>query len=848
LNDHFLETDTQGIGFIDPKNFPETFPLMAAIPAFRMGIGEGGIDDPAGMSTENLSSSQKEYLRVGQQVYKIALSLRTAYNKTIRVSADGKYKDVDYEEFIHEDVRKHGTVRHLLAAILPLARKEYDPGVLSSAEVGPAREHVSRAFEGLSEKPVFSSVSGKPGHFRATIKGYPVVFVRADDHYAMYLASDYKAEGAPGRPAVEIPYTEDIKDPLPSSAKVQAEKALIEVDKKVEDLLSYLETSGRRADDIRYENGRWLARVGYPAMAGFRGLPAGSFDAEINFSENGRSAWVEYERGGLRMRISPEMAQEDPNRFRVLTLLMQSETTRPLAVFSYVDRLRIKEMDENAGTVTVVVGNGIEIPLAYVNDDFEIVGGASAEETLLDERFAEAYIDALNNDPKFVMNKHLDDIKNLLSDVDESWFVHFWDSLFGSKYHDNVGTPIDSMSGSIPEYFAYMVADVSKFQVLQKLRQRIVDADSLSELNDLRTDTISQVDASFSQIKGVLAREKNSDLSRMDFETRILGPLRAAAGESDTIAIRKKHLETNIYDKLDGVLAGSDFDENSHRRAAEYMKYYLEKVAHVDNPDFTFKNPDTGEVETVKIDLDKLPVGQELNEYDGRLSDLEDPNKHGYYILNYMDYAEAEVMNALAAGTRPNIENFDSWKNNTGRWERLDTAEMQPAIPFKDPEANILANGPESITELEKQVAGAFNQAFRLIRDNFKEDMRADGLDHLKRYLYNENIIVADGSMNHDAAGVLYRYKDKSGKWRAPFWQFLRQLGNQPNRRAQHIAIADFVEQKLYDEILSDKNRDKYFPEGYSLTDKARSTWRNVVGGVANWAQRADDVISDTFR
>ena len=164
LDDEFRKSNEKGVRFIDPRSFPRLFPGVADVDPFQMGLGEKGLSDYTGMSNVKLSPNQREFVRLGQQIYKMAISMEAVYNVTLKKDHK-EYRGEDYQTAINDDTRKLGKVRHLLAAVQPYSEKPGKAlkGLKKSQE---AWNLLKPAFANLKNAALYvDPVPNKNGHF-----------------------------------------------------------------------------------------------------------------------------------------------------------------------------------------------------------------------------------------------------------------------------------------------------------------------------------------------------------------------------------------------------------------------------------------------------------------------------------------------------------------------------------------------------------------------------------------------------------------------------------------------------------------------------------------------------------
>ncbi len=223
LQELFDRTNKEGgVQFIHPREFPAIFPDLKNEWPFKMGIGEQGLKDYIGMSNTKLGPNEKEYIRVGQQIYKLALAMRVVYDNTLHKDHE-KYKGMTYDEALKDPVLSKSKVRHFMDAASDYAPGAVAEGLFSAKKRDEIEAKLNQdAFGDMPQEGFHLTEELGPGHFSGYLKGFPIVVVAEPDVFRIYLRNEYGKtyNRNPGRNYItKIPLVGPTK-------KAEAEKAV----------------------------------------------------------------------------------------------------------------------------------------------------------------------------------------------------------------------------------------------------------------------------------------------------------------------------------------------------------------------------------------------------------------------------------------------------------------------------------------------------------------------------------------------------------------------------------------------------------------------------------------------
>ncbi|MCK4823068.1 hypothetical protein KA005_45325, partial [bacterium] len=353
------------------------------------------------MSGSKLSTAQREYVRVGRQLYKVALSMRVVYGETLQKDHPN-YKGKSYEDMLRDPSINPGKVRHLMAAVYDYAPDRPRRKLTATKAIDEADGHLKEAFKDKGYGFYLERQVGKSDHFHGKLMGYPVVFVRVGETYRVYLKSEYGGKFKPGEDFIA-------KIPTVSGAKrnLEVKKAHDSVRRRLLKLMAPLQGTGGQnlvETSLKYNNGRWECAVKLPGAAEF-GIKARKTKAILTPHLDGKGVYIETE-GGVAIVLDELVAKEYPVALALIPAVCAQKEYRTLKAFAAVKQIQFR--DEKAGDkkFTLLVKNRIPLKFTYDKTKKKFALDAKDEEALLkDPTFSSGYIKALGDNPTFGLNK-----------------------------------------------------------------------------------------------------------------------------------------------------------------------------------------------------------------------------------------------------------------------------------------------------------------------------------------------------------------------------------------------------------------------------------------------------------
>ena len=669
--DSFLKSSkTSGVDkFIHPREFPDLFPDLKNAWPFKK---DQDINKPG-------DAVEREYARVGHQLYKLALALPVVYEKTL-FKDHPKYTGLTYEMMLTDPGRSDLRVWKLLEAARQYAPESVGSGFLSGKKPQEIKDKMLAGTDKVLENNGFTldnTTELKPGsgHIAGHLKGFPIVVVAVKEGYRIYLQSDYNDKlGYNATPGTKFKFI-----PL-EGGKRGAEEAVKRVEDRMGELLKKLQEKNKNIGGLTYESGQWKAKIDF----------AGAEDLGVA-EKKGVSVNVNVDELGQSLRLDGESSREKSIEKDVLNRILLQNEFKTLSVFSNANQLKVEDNVDGDGKATLVIGNNkTKIDIQFAAGKFSLEGGAVAEKAFIQNpSFAQDYIDALAGDKEFELNKNIGNLQELMSKSAPEGFVkHFFEALTQQTNKSAVsGFNLDTLSGAIPENFTSMVLATSKNEVMQRLRRSILGASSFAEVETARKEIIQDFNDKIKAISKVVADEnvklerEGKKWDRDAFMSRVVDRVRKASCISTTYSGAKADFENMVYKlPLPGFLTKkSDLSNASHEAAGQLMGVYVYYTAHLDNHKF----------EGNDIDLDHLTYPPTPTP--GILDHTKDPALRGHMSVRYFEYVKNQIYNkANAMGDLSSIpsptavdvwqiKDFDVWAKEDGDYTALDPMDEKPA-------------------------------------------------------------------------------------------------------------------------------------------------------------------------
>lgn len=840
LNELYKESNKSGVQFIPPEQFPGVFPdeIIRSRPS-KTGL-ESNLKDDKGMNSVKLNSSQADYVKLGQQIYKVALAMRGCYGETLMKDRKQKnYFGIPYEDALNSGNHSLGKVRHLVGSLQSYTQRFAAEGFVGKELIEKARKDLGEVFKGKADIGLHLEDKIADGQFEGRLMGMPMIFVVSEDgkSYKAFLKNEYGSKALPGNDFELIPLEAG------SSRDVAVDKVIARVTARMKVLLGPIAVNGGSYSVPRYERGAWVADVTLPAAPRFD-VDVTPLQVKIEVNKNGKGINIVDSTGNVRINLDEEVGKQYPLGISLAPRITSQPEFHALKVFANAGEFKVVSVNEAAGTVKVNLGkNDMPIEFTYDKATKKFSVSAAAEEALVkNPAFSKEFVDSLKGDENFELNKTLKDFKKLIEEsCDQKFVSYFFKSLVGATKKDPLdGVNLDVFSGSVPSGFANMIIDSSNAEVMERLRYSVGQAKTMAEVEDARVRVLQDFNTRMKTILTDLKAE-NADLKRKGenwdrdkFMDLVVGRVRTASSISDHYVQSKADFEYMVYGlDLPGLFTqGSDIGgEASHSAVSDMMGVYAYHTAYLDNPEFTYKI--NGVNTKVKIDLDHLtyPPVPTAGITDTKL----DPAFEGHYITQYMEYVKDEIYSKasgqndlsnlpLASATGFwGIKDYKQWKETEGKYEPLNTLDSK-ALYTHDETLHI--KDPAEFTELDEALEAELMKAVNLLKREY-----GDILDYaaIEDYLSNETYIKGKRPL-----GLLVPFDvDVNGvpERKCALWDITKRIasaGASSGKRSTQVKLMEVEVNKFVRMIFEEPGigRDKrFFTESPSWSTQLVMKW-----------------------
>lgn len=191
------KSNSYGVNFISPHEFPNIFPEFNDVPPFDFSKGNKGLDKYADASTV-MSSKRARFIEKGRELYDIVYAMKYSYENTLQKN-DPTYNGLSFEQAINRPELNLGTVHNMFDAIrdnrdIELLRRKNDMEEITKniETIFAERTDTNSKFDVKIDKFVFEN------HYFGHMNGYPVyvVFDRNKNSYRIFPANKVAAGSA----------------------------------------------------------------------------------------------------------------------------------------------------------------------------------------------------------------------------------------------------------------------------------------------------------------------------------------------------------------------------------------------------------------------------------------------------------------------------------------------------------------------------------------------------------------------------------------------------------------------------------------------------------------------------
>lgn len=622
LDDLLDESNHNGINFIQPNKFPTIFPSLAHIYPNDLGIGKKGLSDYTGAAQKKLTGPQKEYVRVGQQLYKIARALREVYNDTLK--KDNKYyRGIDYGKAIRKPTNNLAKVRHLFGAVIPYAERAGE-ALKSLKSREDAMAALNPAFENLKGDLRLNMQPNNFGHFEARVFDFPVVFVPAGDKFKVYTVDKYGGR-VPGKTSIgEIPLEGD------AAKKLAGEKIYDALVARMDYLLEPLYgAAGKKFDknSLKFKDGHWGCKVTFPGAPEF-GIQSSPADAILEPNANGMGVTVLNVGTGIRINVDHEIAKQFPIGLALIPKLVSQKEFHSLRAFTDVGLLQAKDKTPGDQKFTILIGKKrIEAEVKYTPaekdktgkittpEKFEFAPGEEAKLLSKDSGFAEEFANALKQNKQ--MTNTIDSWKNLVKNTPESYFIHLFESIpswftEATLQYPLRGFELKDFTGSVPKNYTVGLLDAQRDFVLSKLEYSLDGATSLTDVSDRYNEIFPDALKQFEHQRDAFARlntqnyKEGKNFDQAAFQEQVMGNIAEIGVESEDFKGWRRTYIAGVYAEfgMDDLREGRSINAN---KLVKVFDYY---AASADDPSIDGTNTSFSITKDVRDWIEKIAAAR----------------------------------------------------------------------------------------------------------------------------------------------------------------------------------------------------------------------------------------------
>ncbi len=830
--DSFLKSSkTSGVDkFIHPREFPDLFPDLKNAWPFKK---DQDINKPG-------DAVEREYARVGHQLYKLALALPVVYEKTL-FKDHPKYTGLTYEMMLTDPGRSDLRVWKLLEAARQYAPESVGSGFLSGKKPQEIKDKMLAGTDKVLENNGFTldnTTELKPGsgHIAGHLKGFPIVVVAVKEGYRIYLQSDYNDKlGYNATPGTKFKFI-----PL-EGGKRGAEEAVKKVDQRMGELMKKLQEKNRDITGLTYESGAWKAVTKFKGAA----------DLGVTEKENASTIVTPDELGQMLILDGETSSEKYVERDVVGRLLGQKEF-EALNVFGNVNRLKINDGVEGDHNFKLLIGkSGVSVDVVYspaagaTAARFDFAKPDDQEKLVKNLAFQDEYLDAMKSDSKFALNQTVDSFKGLIKDAcPEKFLKYFYKSLVGQTSGGVLSDVMaDKVSGSIPDSFAVMMMETVRNQVMFKLKNNLSSCSTLAEADAKMKSVIGSANADLKTLyddvsaKNRELKEKGDEWERTDFMLGVVDRIRTSGTESSQYKLERTNMEALAYKmNLKGLMAGSDLNDSSHIAAGKVIDIFTYHTAHLDSKDL---------LDNIKFP----PTSSDPVKYKGH--DYDDPALRGHYYLRYFAYVKDRIVNEVPKVTnnssltpdnvplptdpRLGILSFDAWaKSPEASYHAFDLEDNKKAFGYLDASgANPHETGEH--TELDKELIIRLNAAKESMLAEFGDALVPSALeDYLTLGATDpkkgDYVQASSSTVTADEVGVFVICSPDGKKLDSRIWadsDYINRVAG--DRRSVQIRLMNQKVQEFLTYALDTvPGRARFFRNSQSITDKIKIFYSKV--------------------
>lgn len=617
LQENYEKAHGEGLSFIDPgaPPFDEIFGQeISSLTPYDIGAAKEDLSETSGASDIKLNSAQREYRRLGRQLYKIAKGMKIVYNETL-INDHPEYKNLSYEDMLRKSHGKMAKVRHLFSAISSYGAP--NPDKMSRHGRDKATLELTSAFENVPDSKFHLSGNELgPMQYEGRIMNYPVVFVydtEGGDGYKVYLRNQWQGVEAPGAGFMsKIPLTDDeaVREIAAKKATEGVKVRMVEMLQKLDNIggkqiWDPTKTKGANLEQlmtaVNFDGTNWKTKIKLPGAVK-KGVQGGEEEATITPSLDGTILYLET-KSGVKINVDENAEKQNPLSLALLPKLVSQREFKALAVFSDAGRLRIDYTDPNDEKLDLIIGNrNLKVQLKFVPDPtpagakpdptkgkYEFVSPTAEAELLKPgSGFSEELKEVLGESQK--LKEITEDWTKLVRNTPEKYFTHlltsipnWWNQATWDEWFR--GFRAKDLTGSVPKNYTLGLIEAQKNFILYSLGNKISGATKLSDVSAAVSDdfnpAVRDLDYLMHEYSNLRTAQDGAGekFSEEEFKSKVLTPLMETGVKSTDY----KDWYKKFADRMFLLTGGDDFRKTGSLKAKALVDVFTFYTSVVDD-------------------------------------------------------------------------------------------------------------------------------------------------------------------------------------------------------------------------------------------------------------------------
>jgi len=630
---------------------------------------------------EKRTPMQKAYAKACEKLYRSAMWLKQEWD--MRVLAGGRTNDEKkFEDAFLKETSGDWKMRDLYRELGAFASSV----LVVTPFTDDLKDEAEKILNGSAgAKGMFTETDNvkiiqlESGFMKIRVRGFPFTVKLKEDseknRYYLFYPADDDMESSTPLASVDIN--------KPGSFEEGALAVTTRVKNRMDELLDKYDiegTSGKEA--IKYEAGKWVASVTMPAVKKYgMDIPARKTEARVEVGADGESiTFFDVNSDKPIYYVGKSMKKNHDYAPTVLNeMIFVQGGFDALKPMFQANKIRLEEIPGNESEFNLLFGDGeLSLRIKAENGKFVSADKAKERDLIQSEVFRTQYVDAFAEQ----YFGFFDEMKKKVDKMPQSYFLYFPESMTkwfsGLKVDKWLNADSDVISGSIPNYFTYMLIDSKRDALKYRLFWKMADATSFKGVETAKTGIFDQLTEMERFANGNFLetmKGKNRDSwSRDEFMIKIVEPFRGA-GVSRIYLSSIDYFENLMFKEISYKgERGGDVSEKSHALAGQLLSaFYYFTAEH----DTDFKE---GSPEEIKFE-------------------------------NYCHYVADELFNQYEEPTKltPNIppENFkiarmDEWERTAPNPEKLKGVDAEGKLTVEEIKTKLSGDYSEVVSTLQR--------------------------------------------------------------------------------------------------------------------------------------------------